>query len=102
MNAAGLFLPTPLPIASLVTPPDVLAPAVPLERRLVLSAEVGRCIVLDRGPGLVFGPVLAAPPLLLSSTHFLRVGPGLPRSSALLPLRLNPTQRPSLGSPEKP
>ena len=40
--ARTLILPAPLPIAGLVAVPHVLAPAVPLERRVVLGAVVGR------------------------------------------------------------
>lgn len=42
LSPMSLLFPAPLPIASLVAVPDALAPAVPLERRLVLLAVVRR------------------------------------------------------------
>ena len=40
MNAAGLFLSTPLPIGLLMAPPDALAPVVLLKLRLMYLAEM--------------------------------------------------------------
>ena len=54
MNTAGLLFPAPFPIDGLVAVPHVLAPAVALERLLVLVAVVGRWVydaVLDVGGG---------------------------------------------------